>query len=87
LKNLKKRREGNFSAHGKSNVFQKPCPASHRAIRTLSRSLVHHFQVSYQLGTEGREAHSEKHRPTLVMRWREKKQTTGKNVNIQKSTG
>lgn len=52
-----------------------------------SENLGHHFQILKNLfGAEFRGKHSEQHKSTLVMRWREKKRTTG-NVSTQKSTG
>ena len=43
-----------------------------------SENLGHHFQILKNLfGAEFREKHSEQHKSTLVMRWREKKRTTG----------
>jgi len=49
-------------------------------------NLGYHFQTRNQFGAEMRGRDTEQHKPTVVMRWREKKQTTG-NVNVQKSTG
>ena len=87
LKSFKKEK-GESNSHPEESSILQTAPALHSMgpREGHPENLGHHFQILKNLsGAEFRGKHSEQHKSTLVMRWREEKRTTG-NVNIQKST-